>query len=143
MRKFRSAIAIVAAFIILFSASAAHASSKAPVLKGATCESWISYGDDIVYALNFYYREKGMSQMKEEEENALRKSAYAQKLSYLQGLLDAFARAYEITGADSLKYPFEKEIYLSGIDEFCSEQSNKDQKIISAMAGVNNKLNEK
>ncbi|MFA6451244.1 MAG: hypothetical protein WCX65_17345 [bacterium] len=143
MRKFRSAVATIAVFAILFSAVAAQASSKAPILKGATCESWISYGDDIVYALNFYYREKGMSQMKEEEENALRKSAYAQKLSYIQGLLDAFSQAYDMTGADVLKYSFEKETYIAEIDEFCAEQSNKDQKIISVMARVNNKLYEK
>jgi hypothetical protein len=143
MNKTNLAISITT-ILFIFSLSCALCSAKdMPTLKGASCATWVSFEDDTVYALNFYYREKGISQMKEIEESALRKSAYIQKLAYLQGLLDAYAQAYDMTGNDAFKYTMKNEDYITGIDDICGEQSNKDQKIVFVLAGINKNPDEK
>jgi hypothetical protein len=140
MRKIHFVIAITTvALSVLFSSSLCTA-AKMPDLKGVGCGAWVSYEDDTVYALNYYYREKGMSLMKEDEENALRKSAYVQKLAYVQGLLDAYAQVFEISNGEAFNYSFKSEEYIAGIDEFCGDKLKNDQKIVFVMARVNKEL---
>ena len=143
MRKIITAGAAAAVFAAVFSFCSLCAAAKMPVLKNADCAKWAAFEDDTVYALNFYYREKGMSQMKADEENALRKSAYEQKLAYVQGLLDAYSQAHEITGDEKLKFSFKFEEYVAGIDDTCGDKLNEDQKIAGAIMRVNEMLKEK
>jgi hypothetical protein len=136
--RFVMSLAGAAAFLFLFQSICLAATM--PVLKNADCAKWVAFEDDTVYALNYYYREKGISLMKADEENALRKSAYEQKLAYVQGLLDAYSLAYEVTGNEKLKFSFKFDDYVAGIDENCADKSNKDQKIVGTISQVNEKL---
>ncbi len=114
-----------------------------PVLKGADCKAWAGYEDESVFALNDYYHEKGISQMKEDEISAVRKSAQLQKTAYLQGLLDAYAQVREATGSELFDFPFKPGEYLEGIDETCEEKSNGGITVVAVLAKINETMKRK
>ncbi len=135
------AAGLILLVLFLHAWAACNAAEEPPTLFNCRCQAWVTYEDDSARFMERWMREKGTPLSKAEYKFEKAK-ARAEKLSYIEGMMDAYSRTHEITKNRYFTLPYTPAVYEREIDDFCTKAINKNDHIKEVILVINKKLKE-